>query len=105
MYSAFEGLNEVYNAFINEESIEGVMEEVFTAMEHIKKSKNPSLSVVHFFEVKWSMAMEWFFTNHPFSENSKLDKCINDVVQFVVKDDKYANISNLIFVDDIELWY
>ena len=52
MYSAFEGLNEVYNAFINEESIEGVMEEVFTAMEHIKKSKNPSLSVVHFFEVK-----------------------------------------------------
>ena len=27
----------VYNAFINEESIEGVMEEVFTAMEHIKK--------------------------------------------------------------------
>ena len=33
----------------------------------------------------------------------KLDNCINDVVQFVVKDDKYANISNLIFADDIEL--
>ena len=95
------------------------------------------------------MAMEWFFRNSPFSENSKLDKCINDLVQFVVvvaqfypwfkfsflllqthyhviiihyhtrkqkkrkfepriklnhnivKDDKYANISN--FVDDIEL--
>ena len=47
--------------------------------------------------------MEWFFRNHPFSENSKLDKCINDVVQFVVKDDKYADISNLIFVDDIKL--
>ena len=105
MYSAFEGLNEVYNAFINEESIEGVMEEVLTAMEHIKNRKNPSLSVVHFFEVKWSMAMEWFFRNHPFSENSKLDKCINDVVQFVVKDNKYADISNLIFVDDIKLWY
>ena len=85
------------------ESKEGVMEEVFTAMEHIKKMKNPLLSVVHFFDVKWSMAMEWFFRNNPFSENSKLDKCINDVVQFVVKDDKYANISN--FVDDIELWY
>ena len=105
MYSAFEGLNEVYNAFINEESIEGVMEEVLTAMEHIKNRKNPSLSVVHFFEVKWSMAMEWFFRNHPFSENSKLDKCINDVVQFVVKDNKYADIFNLIFVDDIKLWY
>ena len=105
MYSAFEGLNEVYNAFINEESIEGVMEEVLTAMEHIKNRKNPSLSVVHFFEVKWSMAMEWFFRNHPFSENSKLDKCINDVVQFAVKDNKYADISNLIFVDDIKLWY
>ena len=38
------------------------------------------------------MAMEWFFRNNPFSEDSKLDKCINDVVQFVVKDDKYANI-------------
>ena len=87
------------------ESIEGVMEEVFTAMEHIKKRNNPLLSVVHFFDVKWSMAMEWFFRNNPFSENSKLDKCINDVVQFVVKDDKYANISNLIFVADIELWY
>ena len=49
------------------------------------------------------MVMEWFFRNNPFSEDSKLDKCINDVVQFVVKDDKYANISN--FVDDIELWY
>ena len=52
MYSAFEGLIEVYNAFINEESIEGVMEEVLTAMEHIKNRKNPSLSVVHFFDVK-----------------------------------------------------
>ena len=54
MYSAFEGLNEVYNAFINEESIEGVMEEVFTAIEQImiKKRKNPLLSVVHFFEEK-----------------------------------------------------
>ena len=103
MYSAFEGLKEVYNAFINEESIEGVMEEVLTAMEHIKKRKNPSLSVVHFFEVKCSMAMEWFFRNHPFSENSKLDNFINDVVQFVVKDNKYADISNLIFVDDIKL--
>ena len=85
------------------ESIERVVEEVFTAMKHIKKRKNPLLSVVHFFDVKWSMAMEWFFRNNLFSENSKLDKCINDVVQFVVKDDKYANISN--FVDDIELWY
>ena len=103
MYSASEVHIEVYNAFINEESIEGVMEEVFTAMEHIKKRKNPLLCVVHFFEVKWSMVMEWFFRNNPFSEDSKLDKCINDVVQFVVKDDKYANISN--FVDDIELWY
>ena len=87
------------------ESIEGVMEEVFTAMEHIKKRNNPLLSVVHFFDVKWSMAMEWFFRNNPFSENSKLDKCINDVVQFVVKDNKYADIFNLIFVDDIKLWY
>ena len=34
------------------ESIEGVMEEVFTAMEHIKKRNNPLLSVVHFFDVK-----------------------------------------------------
>ena len=39
MYSASEVLIEVYNAFINEESIEGVMEEVFTAMEHISKRK------------------------------------------------------------------
>ena len=52
MYRAFEGLIEVYNAFINEESIEGVMEEEFTAMEHIKKRNNPLLSVVHFFDVK-----------------------------------------------------
>ena len=49
------------------------------------------------------MAMEWFFRNNPFSENSKLDKCISVVVQFVVKDDKYADISNLIFADDNEL--
>ena len=59
------------------------------------------LSVVHFFDVKWSMSMEWFFRDNPFSENSKFDTCINDVVQFVVKDDKCANISN--FVDDIDL--
>ena len=39
MYSTSEVLIEVYNAFINEESIEGVMEEVFTAIEHIKKRK------------------------------------------------------------------
>ena len=52
MYRPFEGLIEVYNAFINEESIEGVMEEEFTAMEHIKKRNNPLLSVVHIFNVK-----------------------------------------------------
>ena len=57
------------------------------------------LSVVHFVDVKYSEACLW----SGFSENSKLDKCINDVVPFVVKDDKYADISNLIFADDNEL--
>ena len=48
------------------------------------------------------MAMEWFFRNNPLSEDSKLERCINDVFQFVVKDDKYANISN--FLDDIVIY-
>ena len=101
MYSAFEDLNEAYNALINEKSIEGVMEEVFTATEYIKKKNNPLFSVVHFFEEKHGYGVA--FKNNPFWENSKLDKCIRDVVQFVVKDDKYAVITK--FVGNIEVWF
>ena len=94
MYSAFEDLNEVYDALINDESIEGMMEEVFTAMEYIKKRNDPLLSVVHFFEEKHGYGVA--FKNHPFEDNSELEKCIKKVVQFIVKDDKYAVISKLV---------
>ena len=99
MYSAFEDLNEAYNALINEKSIEGVMEEVFTATEYVKKKNNALFSVVHFFEEKHGYGVA--FKNNPFWENSKLDKCIKDVVQFVVNDDKYAVMSK--FVSKMEV--
>ena len=99
MYSAFEDLNEAYDALINDESIEGMMEEVFTAMEYIKKRNNPLLSVVHFFEEKHGYGVA--FKNNPFGEESELDKCIKKVVQFIVKDDKYAVISK--FAGDIKV--
>ena len=99
MYSAFEDLNEVYDALTNDESIEGMMEEVFTAMEYIKKRNNPLLSVVHFFEEKHGYGVA--FKNNPFGEESNLDNCIKKVVQFIVKDDKYAVISK--FVGDIKV--
>ena len=56
------------------ESIEGVMEEVFTAMEHIKKRKNPLISVVHFFDVKYSEAYLWsgFSETIPFRKTANL---------------------------------
>ena len=84
---------------INEKSIEGVMEEVFTAMEYIKKKNNPLFSVVHLFEEKHGYGVA--FKNNPFGENSELDNCIKDVVQFVVNDDKYAVITK--FVSKIEV--
>jgi len=99
MYSAFEDLNEAYDALINDESIEGMMEEVFTAMEYIKKRNNPLLSVVHFFEEKHGYGLA--FKNHPFEENSELEKCIKKVVQFIAKDDKFAVISK--FAGDIKV--
>ena len=99
MYSAFEDLNEAYDALINDESIEGMMEEVFTAMEYIKKRNNPLLSVVHFFEEKHGYGMA--FKDYRFWENSKLDECIRKVVQFIVKDDKYAVFSK--FNGDIKV--
>ena len=99
MYSAFEDLNEVYDALTNDESIEGMMEEVFTAMEYIKKRNNPLLSVVHFFEEKHGYGAA--FKSNPFGEESNLDNCIKKVVQFIVKDDKYAVISK--FVGDIKV--
>ena len=101
MYSAFEDLNEAYNALINEKSIEGVMEEVFTATEYIKKKNNPLFSVVHFFEEKHGYGVA--FKNNPFGGNIILDNCIRDVVQFVVNDDKYAVITK--FVGNIEVWF
>ena len=94
MYSAFEDLNEVYDALTNDELIEGMMEEVFTAMEYIKKRNDPLLSVVHFFEEKHGYGVA--FKNNPFGEESNLDNCIKKVVQFIVKDDKYAVISKLV---------
>ena len=101
MYSAFEDLNEAYNALINEKSIEGVMEEVFTATEYIKKKNNPLFSVVHFFEEKHGYGVA--FKNNSFGGNIILDNCIRDVVQFVVKDDKYTVITK--FVGNIEVWF
>ena len=99
MYSDFEDLDEAYNALINEKSIEGVMEEVFTAMEYIKKKNNPLFSVVHFFEEKHGYGVA--FKNNPFAGNIILYNCIKDVVQFVVNDDKYAVITK--FVGNIEV--
>ena len=99
MYSAFEDLNEAYDALVNDESIEGMMEEVFTAMEYIKKRNNPLLSVVHFFEEKHGYGVA--FKNNSFEEESELVKCIKKVVQFIVKDDKYAVISK--FAGDIKV--
>ncbi|KAM7434885.1 hypothetical protein ABFA07_015103 [Porites harrisoni] len=95
---AFEDLNEVYDALTKDESIEGMMEEVFTAMEYIKKRNDPLLSVVHFFEEKHGYGVA--FKSNPFGEESNLDNCIKKVVQFIVKDDKYAVISK--FVGDIK---
>ena len=99
MYSDFKDLDEAYNALINEKSIEGVMEEVFTAMEYIKKKNNPLFSVVHFFEEKHGYGVA--FKNNPFGGNIILYNCIKDVVQFVVNDDKYAVITK--FVGNIEV--
>ena len=99
MYSAFDDLNEAYDALIIDKSIEGMMEEVFTAMEYIKKRNNPLLSVVHFFEEKHGYGVA--FKKNPFGEESNLDNCIKKVVQFIVKDDKYAVISK--FVGDIKV--
>ena len=99
MYSAFEDLNEVYDALINDESIERMMEEVFTAMEYIKERNNPLLSVVHFFEEQHGYGVA--FKSNPFGEESNLDNHIKKVVQFIVKDDKYAVISK--FVGDIKV--
>jgi len=103
VYSAFEDLNEAYDALINDESIDGMMDEVFTAMEYINKRKNPSLSVVHFFEEEHGYGVAFKLNNNPLWEGSRLDKCIKKVVQFIVKDDKYAVISK--FAGDIEVWF
>ena len=100
MYSAFEDLNEAYDALIIDESIEGMMEEVFTATEYLKKRNNPLLSVVQFFEEGHGYGVA-FKLNNPFGEGSRLDNCIRKVVQFIVKDDKYAVFSK--FVGDIKV--
>ena len=77
------------------------MEEVFTAMEYIKKKNNPLFSVVHFFEEKHGYGVA--FKNNPFGGNIELDNCIRDVVQFVVNDDFYAVITKS--VGNIEVWF
>ena len=77
------------------------MEEVFTAMEYIKKKNNPLFSVVHFFEEKHGYGVA--FKNNPFGGNIILDNCIRDVVQFVVNDDEYAVITK--FVGNIEVLF
>lgn len=47
----FEHIDEVRNALVSK-SVDGMLEEIYTAMEFLETNENSSLSVAHFYEEK-----------------------------------------------------
>ena len=83
----FQSLHEAYSSLKNGK-VDGIMEEMFTAIEFIKRKRNSELSIAHFFEDK-----------HGFGAAIKEDVfgydvllCLSRVMEFV-SNDIYSNIS------------
>ena len=48
----FEDLDEVYDALVYEQSVDGILEELLIAREYLEQKENPLSSIVHVFEEK-----------------------------------------------------
>ena len=83
----FQSLHEAYSSLENGE-VDGIMEEMFTAVEFIKRKSNSELSIAHFFEDKHGFGAA--IKEDGFS--SDVLQCLSTVTEFV-SDDIYSNFS------------
>jgi len=87
--TAFQDLDEVHDALVDEQSsVDGMMEEMFTAIEYLKQKQNSPLSIVHLFEERhaYGIAFRWE-AKDTFGHN--IWDCISKVVKYRVTYDIY----------------
>ena len=86
MSTAFEDLDGVYDALVDEQFLDGMLEEMFIATEFLKQKDNSLLSIVHLFEEKHGYGVA-------FNSREKCEElmwsCMSEVITFVT-DDVYA---------------
>jgi len=86
----FQSLDEAYS-WLKNEKVDGIMEEMFTAVEFIKRKNNSELSIAQFFEDKHGFGAAIKKT----AFNLDVLDCLASVTKFV-SDDIYFNASVLI---------
>ena len=83
----FQSLHEAYSSLKNGK-VDGIMEEIFTAIDFVKSKSNSELLIAHFFEDKHGFGAA--IKENDFS--SDVLQCLSIVTKFV-SDDIYYNVS------------
>ncbi|XP_068707484.1 uncharacterized protein [Montipora foliosa] len=82
----FKDLDEVHNALVNK-SVDGLLEEIFTANEYLALHENSSLSMIHFYEEKHGYGIA--FKSYVKADFGSIWECMSFVSSFIAED-KYA---------------
>lgn len=85
----FEDLDEVYDALVDERSVDGMLEEVLTAKAYLGQKDNSSSSIVHIFEEKHGYGVAFNLAVKNRFDSSRNWQCMFKVIKFA-RDTKYA---------------
>ena len=78
----------MHQALVDGQSVDGMMEEMFTAIEYLKQRKKSKLSIVHLFEEKHGYGIA--FKQNPKNRFGKrMWGCISKVVNYTVTNGIY----------------
>lgn len=81
----FENLDEVYDALVSKQSVDGMLEEMFTVVEYLKQKENSLLSIVHLFQEKHGYGVA-FKRDVWKTFGQDILGCVSKVISFLTKD-------------------
>ena len=88
-FIVFEDLDEGHNALADEQSVDGILEEMFTSIEYLKRKENPGIAIVHLFEKKHGYGVA--FKQHVKDDfGYKIWSCMKKVITFVTDNEIYT---------------
>ena len=88
MFTVFEDLDKVYEALVNDSAVhlDGMMEEMFVAMEYMNQKNNSLLSVTHLFEERHGYGIAFNINVKMNQLWDKIGSCMSKVIPLIAYD-------------------